>query len=214
MGERRCRPEPAANSPRRAGANYLFVTLILSRHRSGMEITEARHARLARRLPARRGNSGLPSLRVPDAILRMAGHGCRWRILPERFGNRHAIDARTDRWSKNGVPGEVLEHPRRERIARAGIEAASTACIVAEVRPDGTGARKTVPTPSASPAAAGPPKIHMVAEDARTVPAFSLSPGKRATTSACRAATGAARRRRGRSRAIMARDYQNILHIR
>jgi len=37
------------------------------------------------------------------AILYVAEHGCKWRGLPEHFGNGHTVYTRMNRWSKNGV---------------------------------------------------------------------------------------------------------------
>ena len=54
-----------------------------------MEITEAQYARLAPNLPAQRSNASLSNLQVLNAILYVAEHGCKWRVLPARFGNWH-----------------------------------------------------------------------------------------------------------------------------
>ena len=143
-----------------------------------MEITEAQYVRIAPHLPAQRGNAGLPDLQVINAILCVAEHGCKWRGLPERFGNWHAICTRTDRWSKNGVLDRVFGHLRRERIARAEIEVASMGGTIAEVRPDGAGALKNGHQAIGRSRGGWTTKIHMVAADARTAPAFSLSPGQ------------------------------------
>ena len=125
-----------------------------------MEITEAQYARIAPHLPVQRGNAGLPNLQVINAILCVAEHGCKWRGLPERFGNWHTIYTRMNRWSKNGVLDRVFEHLQRERIVRVKIEVASMAGTIVKVHPDGTGApEKTAPKPSAGPAADGPPRF-------------------------------------------------------
>ena len=68
-----------------------------------MEITESQYARIAPHLPVQCGNTALPNLQVPNATLYMAKHGCKWRGLPKRFGNRHTIYTRMNRWSKNEI---------------------------------------------------------------------------------------------------------------
>jgi len=55
------------------------------------------------------------------AILYVAGHGCKWRGLPERFGNGHTVYTRMNRWSKNGVPDRVFGHLQRERMIRIQV---------------------------------------------------------------------------------------------
>jgi transposase len=45
-------------------------------------------------LPLQCGNVSVSNLQVVNAILYVAEHGCKWRGLPKRFGNWHAIHAR------------------------------------------------------------------------------------------------------------------------
>ena len=54
-----------------------------------MEITEAQHRQIEHCLPKQRGNVSHTNLRVINAILYVAEHGCKWRGLPLRFGNWH-----------------------------------------------------------------------------------------------------------------------------
>ena len=66
----------------------------------------------------------LPNIQVLNAIVYVAEHGCKWRGLPERFGNWHTIYKRMNRWSKSGVLDRVFEHLQRQQIVRVKIEAA------------------------------------------------------------------------------------------
>ena len=125
-----------------------------------MELTEAQFERIAPLLPRQRGNVSLPNLQVLNAILYVAEHGCKWRGLPERFGNWHTVYTRMNRWSRNGVLDRVFEHLQRERLVRIKVEAVGLDSTSVKVHPDGTGAeKKTVRKPSASPGAAGPPSF-------------------------------------------------------
>ena len=125
-----------------------------------MEITEAQYERIAPVLPVQRGNVKLPNLQVLNAILYVAEHGCKWRGLPPRFGNWHTVYTRMNRWSKNGVLDRVFEHLQREQIVRIKLEAVALDSTMVKVHPDGTGAlKKTDPSPSGSPEAAGPPRF-------------------------------------------------------
>ena len=95
-----------------------------------------------------------------NAILYVAEQGCKWRGLPKRFGNWHTIYTRMNRWSKNGVLDRIFEQLQREQIVRITITAVKLDSTTVKVHPDGTGAlKKTVPRPSASPAADGPPRF-------------------------------------------------------
>ena len=125
-----------------------------------MEITEAQYARIAPYLPVQRGNVSLSNLQVLNAILYVADHGCKWRGLPARFGNWHTVYMRMNRWSKNGVLDRVFEQLQREQIVSVKLEAVSLDSTIVKVHPDGTGAlKKTDPSRSADPAAAGPPSF-------------------------------------------------------
>ena len=125
-----------------------------------MELTDAQYERIAPFLPKQRGNVSLSNLRVLNAILYVAEHGCKWRGLPERFGNWHTIYTRMNRWSKNGVLDRVFEHLQREQIVRIKVEAMGLDSTSVKVHPDGTGAlKKTDRKPSASREGAGPPRF-------------------------------------------------------
>ncbi len=125
-----------------------------------MEISEAQYHRLEPVLPRQRGNVSLSNLAVLNAILYVAEQGCKWRGLPQRFGNWHTIYTRMNRWSKNGVLDRVFESLQREQMVRIRIEAGSLDSTTVKVHPDGTGAlKKTDPKPSASPGVDGPPRF-------------------------------------------------------
>jgi transposase len=125
-----------------------------------MEITEAQYQRIAPSLPRQRGNVTLTNLQLLNALLYVAEQGCKWRGLPQRFGNWHTIYTRMNRWSKSGVLDRVFEQLQREQIVRIRIEAVSLDSTTVKVHPDGTGAlKKTVPKPSANRAADGPPRF-------------------------------------------------------
>ncbi len=125
-----------------------------------MELTEVQYERIAPLLPRQRGNVSLSNRQVLNAILYVAEHGCKWRGLPERFGNWHTVYTRMNRWSKNGVLDRVFEFLQRERMVRVKVEALGLDSTSVKVHPDDTGARKkTARNPSANPAAAGPPRF-------------------------------------------------------
>jgi transposase len=125
-----------------------------------MEITQTQFAQIERCLPMQRGNVSLSNLSVLNAILYVAEHGCKWRGLPKRFGNWHTIYTRMNRWSKSGVLDRVFEELQQAQVVRIKIEAVSLDSTIVKVHPDGTGAlKKTARSPSASPAAGGPPRF-------------------------------------------------------
>ena len=125
-----------------------------------MEITEEQYSQIEHCLPKQRGNVSHTNLRVLNAILYVAEHGCKWRGLPRRFGNWHTIYTRMNRWSKNGVLDRVFEQMQHAQIVRIKIEAVGLDSTIVKVHPDGTGAlKKTARKPSANRAEDGPPRF-------------------------------------------------------
>lgn len=125
-----------------------------------MELTEEQYQRIKGCLPRPRGNVSVSNLQVLNAILYVAEHGCKWRGLPERFGNWHTIYTRMNRWAKRGVLDRVFEKLQREQIIRVRVEAVGLDSTTVKVHPDGTGAlKKTADKRSGSPAGDGPPKF-------------------------------------------------------
>ena len=111
-----------------------------------MEITEEQYCQIQHCLPKQRGNVNHTNLRVLNAILYVAEHGCKWRGLPKRFGNWHTIYTRMSRWSKGGVLDRLFEELQHAQIVRIRIEAVSLDSTLVKVHPDGTGALKKRPT--------------------------------------------------------------------
>ncbi len=125
-----------------------------------MELTESQYERIADCLPRQRGNVSLSNLRVLNAILYVAEHGCKWRGLPPVLGNWHTIYTRMNRWSKAGVLDRVFAKLQQEQIIALRIESVCLDSTAIKVHPDGTGAlKKAVPRPSAVPGAGTPPRF-------------------------------------------------------
>ena len=73
-----------------------------------MQLSEEQFERIKDCLPRQRGNVSMDSLNVLNAILHVAENGCKWRRLPERYGNWHSIYMRMSRWSKGGVLDRIF----------------------------------------------------------------------------------------------------------
>jgi transposase len=111
-------------------------------------------------MPVHRGNVRIANLEVINAVLYVAENGCKWRALPERFGNGHTIYTRLRRWAEAGVLDRLFQALQEHRLIRIRVECVGLDSTSVKVHPDGTGARKkTARKPSANPAAAGIPKI-------------------------------------------------------
>ena len=125
-----------------------------------MELTESQYQRIAECLPRQRGNVSLSKLRVLNAILYVAEHGCKWRGLPPALGNWHTIYTRMNRWSRAGVLDRVFTKLQQEQILVLRLERVCLDSTSVKVHPDGTGAlKKAAPRPSAAPGAGAPPRF-------------------------------------------------------
>ena len=107
-----------------------------------MEITQEQYALIAHSLPVHRGNVGISNRQVLNTFLYVVEHGCKWRGLPQRFGNWHTIYTRISRCSKAGVLDRIVAALLQAHILRRRIEAVSLDSIDSKVDPDGTGALK------------------------------------------------------------------------
>jgi transposase len=125
-----------------------------------MRLSEDAYEVIRPLLPVQRGNVRIANLDVLNAVLFVAENGCKWRALPERFGNWHTIYTRLRRWAAAGVLDRVFQALQAHRLIRIRVECVGLDSTSVKVHPDGTGARKkTARKPSASRAAAGPPKF-------------------------------------------------------
>jgi transposase len=125
-----------------------------------MRLTEEQYEVIRRLLPVPRGNVRIADLDVINAVLFVAENGCKWRALPERFGNWHTIYTRLRRWAAAGVLDRVFQALQAHRLIRIRVECVGLDSTSVKVHPDGTGAlKKTARRPSASRAAAGTPRF-------------------------------------------------------
>jgi|ERR1043165_966699 transposase len=116
-----------------------------------MELTESQYEEIKSCLPRQRGNVIVSNLMVLRAILYVAENGCKWRALPEKFGNWHTIYTRMNRWSKKGVLDRVFALLQQRMIVQVRVEVVSLDSTIIKVHPDGTGAhKKTARNPSAN----------------------------------------------------------------
>ena len=84
----------------------------------------------------------MTNLQLINAILYVTENGCKWRALPESYGNWHTIYVRMNRWSKNGVLGRAFAALQTEGIIQINVEVVCLDSTSVKVHPDGTGALK------------------------------------------------------------------------
>ena len=125
-----------------------------------MQITQEQYEKIAKHLPRQRGNVSMSNLQLINAILYVTENGCKWRALPEAYGNWHTIYVRMNRWSKNGVLSRVFAALQTEGIIQINVEVVCLDSTTVKVHPDGTGAlKKEENNPSENQKAAGIPSF-------------------------------------------------------
>lgn len=107
-----------------------------------MQLTSQQFEQIKDCLPRQRGNVSLDNLQVLNAILHVAANGCKWRALPQSYGNWHTIYTRMMRWSRAGVLDRVFEQLQRQRLMHVRIEAISLDSTIMRAHPDAAGAQK------------------------------------------------------------------------
>ena len=107
-----------------------------------MKITEEQYNMIANYLPRQRGNVSMSNHQLVNAILYVTENGCKWRSLPESYGNWHTVYVRMNRWSKNGVLQRLFEALQVEDIIKIKMEAVCLDSTTVKVHPDGTCALK------------------------------------------------------------------------
>ena len=102
----------------------------------------------------------MEALNFLNAVLYVMENGCKWRRLPERFGNWHTIYTRMNRWSKNGVWDRMFAKLQQEGVLSVELKVVSLDSTSVKVHPDGTGAeKKTARKRSESHGEAGTPSF-------------------------------------------------------
>jgi transposase len=105
-----------------------------------MEINEEQYRKIQDLLPQQRGHVKIANLTVLNALVYRCENGCKWRALPEKFGHRHVIYMRLNRWAKSGVLERVFWALQAEGLT--GLEVPSLDSTAVKVHPDAHGASK------------------------------------------------------------------------
>ena len=142
-----------------------------------MEITQEQYQLIADEFPKHRGTVKVSNRRALNGILYILEHGCKWRALPERFGNWHTIYMRMSRWAASGVLDRVFQRLQQEQLIDPEVLGLDSTSV--KVHPDATGAlKKRGPQAIGRSRGGMNTKIHMVAASARSAVIFALSPGQ------------------------------------
>ena len=107
-----------------------------------MKITEKQLQKIEEYFPKQRGNVVLGNLTFINALLYIIENGCKWRALPNEYGNWHTIYVRFNRWSKNGAIERIFTALQEYGIICIETTIVCLDSTTVKVHPDGTGALK------------------------------------------------------------------------
>jgi transposase len=125
-----------------------------------MELIQIQYDQISDCFPKHRGKLTYTNLQVLNAFLYITENGCKWRSLPEKYGNWHTIYYRISRWAKGGVLDRAFAKLQEKQIIRINLEVISMDSTSVKVHPDAAGAlKKTEVSPSECLAADGIPKF-------------------------------------------------------
>jgi len=125
-----------------------------------MRLTKEQFTKIEPYLPIKRGNVSLSDHQVLNVILYVAENGCKWRALPQEFGNWHTIYTRMSRWAKKGVLDRIFTKLQEQGMIKIKLELVSLDSTSIRVHPHGSGAlKKKAPNHSAVLEEVGPPSF-------------------------------------------------------
>lgn len=124
------------------------------------ELNEKQYNLIKSYLPVQRGNVRIENLTFINAVLYIAENGCKWRALPEKFGNWHTIYTRLKRWAERGVLERLFVGLQKEKLIKVSVTCLGLDSTSIKVHPDAAGAfKKTDPNPSENHVADGSQKL-------------------------------------------------------
>lgn len=107
-----------------------------------MELTQGQYDQISDCFPKHRGKLTYSNLQAINAFLYMAENGCKWRSLPEKYGNWHTVCYRLSRRDKGGVLDRVFAMLQEKQTVRIKIDVISMDDTSVNIHPDAAGALK------------------------------------------------------------------------
>ena len=77
------------------------------------------------------------------ALLYIIENGCKWRALPEKYGNWHSVYMKFSRWLKNGTIQKIFDEVRNMGLVKIDTDVLCIDSTSIKVHPDAAGVRKS-----------------------------------------------------------------------
>jgi transposase len=93
-------------------------------------------------LPVQRGHVTVENITLINALLYICENGCKWRRLPQEYGNWHVIYKRFNRWVKAGVIENLFRELHVQGVAESALLKRLIDSMTVPVHPDACDALK------------------------------------------------------------------------
>jgi transposase len=107
-----------------------------------MKFTKEQFDLIKEYFPRQRGNVKVDNFTFISAILYMTENGCKWRALPEKFGNWNSIYRRFERWAETGVIQRIFAAMQAKSILAIHVEILALDSTSCKAHPNAHGALK------------------------------------------------------------------------
>lgn len=145
-----------------------------------MKLTREQFARIEHLMPIPRKKLEITNYDFLCVLLYIIENGCKWRALPNEYGNWHTIYVKFNRWCKNGTIDRIFEALQEKNIIEIRTEIICIDSTSVKVHPDAAGARKSEGEQSIRSFKRGlTTKIHLASASARYAIIFRLSAGNK-----------------------------------
>ena len=67
-------------------------------------------------MPIARKPAKISNYQFMCAMIYVIENGCKWRVLPKKYGNWHTIYIRFSKWSRNGTIAKILEAMKKQKL--------------------------------------------------------------------------------------------------
>jgi transposase len=107
-----------------------------------MKLTINQYNQIKEYLPIQRGNVQIDNYLLLNALFYILENGCKWRALPEKYGNWATVYKRINRWAKSGVLERIFKTLQQKRVLKAKVSFVALDSTCCKVHPNGCGALK------------------------------------------------------------------------
>ena len=73
-----------------------------------MKLTKIQYKKLEELMSIARKPAKVPNYKFMCVMLYIIENGCKWRVLPRKYGKWHTVYVKFNRWSKNGTIAKAI----------------------------------------------------------------------------------------------------------